>query len=97
MRCRRRLLVGGVTEASNFRSMVMLLKTEYDLSWRQVTKNPFYGVIKITHGLSLDEGVLVGTSSGANVWAALQIDNGYNHVVTVLPDRAERYFSTALI
>ena len=53
--------------------------------------------VKTTRRLALEEGVLVGTSSGANVWAALQIDNGYNHVVTVLPDRAERYFSTALI
>jgi cysteine synthase A len=40
---------------------------------------------------------LVGTSSGANVSAALNIDNGRNRVVTVLPDRAERYFSTALL
>lgn len=53
--------------------------------------------IKITRRLALEEGVLVGTSSGANVFAALEIDNGRNNVVTVLPDRAERYFSTALI
>jgi cysteine synthase A len=53
--------------------------------------------IKITRRLALEEGVLVGTSSGANVFAALEIDNSRNNVVTVLPDRAERYFSTALI
>lgn len=50
--------------------------------------------------LTLKEGALVGTSSGANVWAAVEcgkrMDMGKN-IVTVLPDRAERYFSTALI
>jgi len=53
--------------------------------------------IKTTRQLSLQEGLLVGTSSGANVFAALHLDNGRNKVVTVLPDRAERYFSTALL
>jgi cysteine synthase len=53
--------------------------------------------IETTRKLALEEGLLVGTSSGANVCAALQIDSGRKKVVTVLPDRAERYFSTALI
>lgn len=53
--------------------------------------------VEMTHRLSREEGLLVGTSSGANVFAALHMDNGRNHVVTVLPDRAERYFSTALL
>ena len=53
--------------------------------------------IKTTRLLSLKEGLLVGTSSGANVCAALHLDNGRNKVITVLPDRAERYFSTALL
>ena len=53
--------------------------------------------VETTRLLAKDEGLLVGTSSGANVWAALQMDNGRNRIVTVLPDRAERYFSTALI
>ena len=46
------------------------------------------------------QGLLVGTSSGANVWAAKQMAQKYGKdmvVATVLPDRAERYFSTALI
>lgn len=50
--------------------------------------------------LAKKEGTLVGTSSGANVWAALKVSKqlGPNkNVVTILPDRAERYFSTALI
>ena len=53
--------------------------------------------IETTRQLSKKEGLLVGTSSGANVFAALHVDNGRNRVVTVLPDRAERYFSTALL
>jgi cysteine synthase A len=53
--------------------------------------------IETTRKLALQEGLLVGTSSGANVWAALHLDSGHHNVVTVLPDRAERYFSTALL
>ena len=46
------------------------------------------------------QGLLVGTSSGANVWAAKQMAKKYGEdkvIVTILADRAERYFSTALI
>ena len=53
--------------------------------------------IDTTRQLSQKEGLLVGTSSGANVFTALHLDNGRNRVVTILPDRAERYFSTALL
>ena len=56
--------------------------------------------IGTTRRLARYEGALVGTSSGANVWAALQLTERLGPgkiVVTVLPDRAERYFSTALI
>jgi cysteine synthase A len=53
--------------------------------------------IETTRRLSREEGLLVGTSSGANVFAALHMDNGRNRIATVLPDRAERYFSTALL
>jgi cysteine synthase A len=53
--------------------------------------------IETTQRLSHEEGLLVGTSSGANVFAALHMDNGRNKVITILPDRAERYFSTALL
>ncbi len=48
--------------------------------------------------LAQKEACLVGTSAGANVWAAMQLSmrlpRGRN-IVTLLPDRAERYFSTA--
>jgi cysteine synthase A len=53
--------------------------------------------IETTRRLSHEEGLLVGTSSGANVFAALHMDNGRHNIVTILPDRAERYFSTALL
>jgi cysteine synthase len=45
-------------------------------------------------------GVLVGTSSGANVWAAVKMSEKYGkdqRIATILPDRMERYFSTSLI
>ena len=46
------------------------------------------------------QGLLVGTSSGANVWAAKQMADKYGKdkiIATVLADRVERYFSTSLI
>ena len=54
--------------------------------------------IETTRQLSRDHGLLVGISSGANVWAARQMAKYFSgNIVTVLPDRAERYFSTALM
>ena len=54
--------------------------------------------IETTRELGRNYGLLVGISSGANVWAARQLAPGIaGNVVTVLPDRAERYFSTALL
>lgn len=46
------------------------------------------------------QGILAGTSAGANVWASIKMAQKYgaeNNIVTVLPDRVERYFSTSLI
>lgn len=54
--------------------------------------------IETTRQLGRDYGLLVGISSGANVWAAREIARKISgNVATVLPDRAERYFSTALL
>ena len=48
--------------------------------------------------LGQQSGLLVGISAGANVWAARQLAHKTRgNVATVLPDRAERYFSTALM
>jgi len=54
--------------------------------------------IETTRQLGRDLGLLVGVSSGANVWAARELAKKMDgNVATVLPDRAERYFSTALL
>jgi cysteine synthase A len=54
--------------------------------------------IETTRQLGTDYGLLVGISSGANVWAARQLAARMEgNIATVLPDRAERYFSTALL
>ncbi len=54
--------------------------------------------IETTRRLGRDYGLLVGISSGANVWAAAQMRSKIDGpIATVLPDRAERYFSTALL
>lgn len=54
--------------------------------------------IETTRQLGRDYGLLVGISSGANVWAARQLTKKIEgNITTVLPDRAERYFSTALL
>jgi len=54
--------------------------------------------IATTRQLARDQGLLVGISSGANVWAARQLlDRVDGNIVTVLVDRAERYFSTSLM
>ncbi len=56
--------------------------------------------IETARNLAKKQGLLVGTSSGANVWAssrAAQLYGLEKRVATILADRAERYFSTALI
>ncbi len=54
--------------------------------------------IETTRQLGRDYGMLVGISSGANIWAARQLIKRFpGNITTVLPDRAERYFSTALL
>ena len=53
----------------------------------------------MTRRLSREFGLLVGTSSGANIIAALRtaVEMGpESRVVTILCDRAERYYSTKL-
>lgn len=56
--------------------------------------------VQTARKLAKIQGLLVGTSSGANVWASIQAAEKYGKdkmIATVLADRAERYFSTALI
>ena len=55
--------------------------------------------IRISKELASKEGIMCGISSGTNVAAALKLAKKLGRgktVVTVLPDTAERYFSTPL-
>jgi cysteine synthase A len=55
--------------------------------------------LEMTKRLTREEGLLVGVSSGANVWAAVRVARELGagkRVVTVLCDTGERYLSVAL-
>lgn len=59
------------------------------------------GIIKIKSNdaiamrekLIKDHGILVGISSGANIVAANRLSKKFKNIVTILPDRGERYLS----
>jgi cysteine synthase A len=62
-------------------------------------KVPSADALAMTRRLHVQHGLMVGTSSGANVIGALKVAQGLGpeaRVATLLCDRAERYFSTRL-
>lgn len=70
--------------------------TVYD----EIIKVPNDEALKTGREFARAEGVLVGISSGAALWAAKQIaakpENAGKNIVVILPDTGERYLSTEL-
>ena len=73
-----------------------IVKTDLIDDWVQVSDEDS---IKTACCLARERGLFVGISSGANVWASIEVakrlDKGKN-VVTILPDSADRYYTTGL-
>lgn len=66
----------------------------------EVIKAPNEAAFQAAQAIGHTQGVLVGISSGAAVWAATQLakrpENKGKVIVALLPDTGERYLSTAL-
>ena len=70
--------------------------TVYD----EVVDVSFEDALDVAKRLASEEGILAGISSGAIVWAALQVgmrpENAGKTIVAIVPDTGERYISTPL-
>jgi cysteine synthase A len=66
----------------------------------EIIKVDYDDAIQTARRLAREEGILVGISSGAAAWAALQVaarpENKGKQIVVILPDTGERYLSTEL-
>jgi cysteine synthase A len=63
----------------------------------QVTNDDAFSTAR---SIAKEEGILCGISSGAAMWAALQVakrtENSGKLIVVIFPDSGERYISTPL-
>ena len=66
----------------------------------EVIDAEFEDAIRVARDLGTREGILVGMSAGAAVWAALEVakrpESAGKTIVVVIPDSGERYLTTAL-
>ena len=66
----------------------------------EIIKVEYEDAVQTARHLAREEGILVGISSGAAAWAALQVaarpENRGKQIVVIMPDTGERYLSTEL-
>ena len=66
----------------------------------EIVKVPNEAAFETANSIAKTEGILVGISSGASLWAALQLaqrpENVGKTIVAIFPDTGERYLSTGI-
>ena len=66
----------------------------------EIVKVPNEAAFETANQIAKTEGILVGISSGASLWAALQLaqrpENAGKTIVAIFPDTGERYLSTGI-
>ena len=66
----------------------------------EIVRVPNEAAFETANSIAKTEGILVGISSGASLWAALQLaqrpENAGKTIVAIFPDTGERYLSTGI-